>query len=198
MTRIPIIPTVIVVAAAAIMVALGVWQLGRAEEKQQLIARYSAALESGQPRPFPADGGGVLSDDDLFHPTAFECTRVLSREAVSGRSARGASGYAHIARCQTARGPADVKLGWSREPIAPDWPGGVVEGLIVRGGSDGARVQLAEPAQGLEPLAKPDPNDLPNNHLAYAGQWFFFALTALVVYGLALRSRRRKRGKGRG
>ncbi len=43
-------------------------------------------------------------------------------------------------------------------------------------------------------MAPPDPNDLPNNHLAYAGQWFFFALTALVIYWLALRRRWREKG----
>ena len=47
----------------------------------------------------------------------------------------------------------------------------------------------APPQAGLEQLAAPDPNDLPNNHLMYAGQWFFFALTALVIYVLALRKR---------
>ncbi|HSM52948.1 MAG TPA: SURF1 family protein, partial [Erythrobacter sp.] len=26
-------------------------------------------------------------------------------------------------------------------------------------------------------------------HLAYAGQWFFFALTALVIYWIAIRKR---------
>ncbi len=198
MTRIPIIPTIVVVAAAAVMVALGIWQLGRADEKTELIAQYEAALTNGQLRPFPADKGGVFDEADFFHPTAFECTKVLSREAISGRSANGQTGFAHIARCETGRGAADVKLGWSRDPGTPEWSGGTVEGLIVRGGEDGARVQLAEPVAGLQPLATPDPGDLPNNHLAYAGQWFFFALTALVIYFLALRSRRRKRGKATG
>ena len=46
-----------------------------------------------------------------------------------------------------------------------------------------------EPVAGLQPLAAPDPADLPNNHLAYAGQWFLFALTALVIYGLVLRQK---------
>ena len=46
-----------------------------------------------------------------------------------------------------------------------------------------------EAKAGLEPLARPDPADLPNNHLAYAGQWFFFALTALAIYWLALKRR---------
>lgn len=196
MTRLPIIPTVFVAAAVAVMVGLGVWQLGRAEEKAELIAQYEAALENGDPRPFPADKGGVFDEADFFHPTAFECTEVISREAISGRSASGQNGYAHIARCETGRGPADVKLGWSRSPEPPAWSGGVVEGLIVRGGADGARVQMAEPVAGLESLAKPDPSDLPNNHLAYAGQWFFFAFTAIVIYFLALRSRRRKRRQG--
>jgi surfeit locus 1 family protein len=41
----------------------------------------------------------------------------------------------------------------------------------------------------LQPNARPDPNDIPNNHLSYAVQWFLFALTALVIYGLALRKR---------
>jgi surfeit locus 1 family protein len=189
--QLPVIPTIVVVSASVVMVWLGFWQLGRADEKEALIAKYEAALVTKQLRPFPADLGGAFSEDDLFHSTAFECTKVLGLEAVAGRSIKGQSGIAHIARCQTGRGPADVKLGWARGPEPPQWDGGVVEGLIVRGGADGARVQMHEPVGGLQPLAKPDPKDLPNNHLAYAGQWFFFALTALVIYGFALRSRRK-------
>jgi surfeit locus 1 family protein len=62
-----------------------------------------------------------------------------------------------------------------------------VRGVIAPGGV----LQAAQPVAGLAPLAPPDPSDLPNNHLAYAGQWFFFALTALVIYVLALRRRRK-------
>jgi surfeit locus 1 family protein len=188
--RVPIIPTIIVALAVATMIALGIWQLGRRAEKEALIASYQQSLTSADPRPFPGDYGGAFSDADFFHPTAFDCTAVLGREAISGRSSRGQAGFAHVARCQTGRGPADVLLGWSRDPAFPDYRGGVVEGLIVRGGKDGARVQLREPAAGLQPLALPDPSDLPNNHLAYAGQWFFFAITALIIYVLALRRRR--------
>ncbi|HNJ47416.1 MAG TPA: SURF1 family protein, partial [Novosphingobium sp.] len=36
--------------------------------------------------------------------------------------------------------------------------------------------------------------DIPNNHLSYAVQWFLFAATALVIYGLALRKRLAARG----
>lgn len=185
---IPIIPTIVVLAAAATMVALGIWQLGRAEEKAALIAKYEQALSSTELRPFPSDSGAAI-ESNLFHPTALDCRKVLSREAISGRAENGRSGFAQIVRCETGRGPADVKLGWSDRPDFPDFQGGSVAGLIAPGGADGARVQADPPLAGLKPLAKPDPRDLPNNHLAYAGQWFFFALTALVIYWLAIRKR---------
>ena len=76
-------------------------------------------------------------------------------------------------------------MGWSRDPNAPEWSGGDVTGVLAPGGKIVADPALAD----LGPLAKPDPADLPNNHLAYAGQWFFFALTALIMYIIALRRR---------
>ena len=47
----------------------------------------------------------------------------------------------------------------------------------------------AAAAPGLEPSAKPSPADIPNNHRAYAVQWFLFAGVALLIYALALRRR---------
>lgn len=187
MTRkVPIVATIVVLAAVATMIALGFWQLDRRQEKEAMIARYEAALNDAEPQPFPADLGGAF-EGTLFHPTAFECIDVLSREAVAGQNAQGQTGFAHIVRCQTGRGPADVKLGWSNRPEFPEYSGGVVEGLVVPGGKDGARVQAIPALAGLEPLSRPDPADLPNNHLSYAVQWFLFALTALAIYALALR-----------
>jgi cytochrome oxidase assembly protein ShyY1 len=43
---------------------------------------------------------------------------------------------------------------------------------------------------GLKASAPPSGDDVPNNHLAYAVQWFFFALAAAVIYVLAVRRRR--------
>ena len=42
------------------------------------------------------------------------------------------------------------------------------------------------PPAGLAPNGKPDIASVPNNHLAYAGQWFFFAAIAAIIYVLAL------------
>ena len=57
----------------------------------------------------------------------------------------------------------------------------------------GPRLVADPPVAGLQANAVPDPSDLPNNHLSYAGQWFLFAATALVIYVLAVR-----RGKSAG
>jgi len=179
--RVPIIPTIVVAAAVAIMIALGVWQLGRREEKAALLARYEAAAETPGTVAFPGSGDGA---DVWFRRSTLDCREVAGIAAVSGTSARGQKGWVLRATCASG---AVVDLGFSRDPAAPNWPGGTVSGVI----APGPRLVADPPLAGLQPMARPDPGDLPNNHLAYAGQWFFFALTALVIYVLALRRRRR-------
>lgn len=186
----PIIPTIIVVAAAGVMMWLGIWQLGRAEEKADLIARYEAALATDAEIdwPSPAD-----YSDALFAQSKIDCKQVRGIDSIGGKSARGRTGWIHIARCSHgSNGVADVTIGWSLEPVPPPWEGGVIKGRIVSYG-DTIRLIADEPVAGLQPLARPDPKELPNNHLAYAGQWFFFALTALIIYWLAVKSRAAKR-----
>ena len=186
--RVPIFATIIVVAAVATMIALGVWQLGRKSEKEALIASYEAALQQTEEVPWPAP---AEYERVLFRRTTVDCGEVRGIDPISGKSANGRSGWVHIARCSHAGGGvADITIGWSRSPDSPQWTGGSVTGRIASYG-DNIRLVAETPQAGLEPLAAPDPGDLPNNHLAYAGQWFFFALTALVIYVLALRRRRR-------
>jgi surfeit locus 1 family protein len=183
--RLPVVPTVLVAAAVAAMVALGVWQLGRAEWKANLIERYGHAQAMSSAVPWPRDEAAV--ERSLFRWSGFDCARVLGIRSGAGTSAAERKGWAHIARCALPEGgEAEVALGWSSEPHQPEWTGGQVQGIIAPGGV----LYTAQAAPGLEPLAAPDPRDLPNNHLMYAGQWFFFALTALVIYVLALRRRR--------
>jgi len=199
--RIPIFATIVVIAAALTMVGLGVWQLGRLKEKEALIARYERAL---------ADDTLIISghfDDPAttFHRAMFLCEDVTGIAPVSGRNAQGQSGWVYVARCKTGGAKShapiklsdyvietvDVTLGWSNAIKQIDWKGGEVTGRILSPGKGLARVVADPPLAGLEANAKPDPGDLPNNHLAYAGQWFFFALTSLVIYVLALRRRGR-------
>ena len=196
--RVPIFATIIVLAAVATMIALGVWQLGRKGEKEALIARYEAAISIDDPVAFPVAAPEAEVDAALYRRSAIVCPFTVGDwRSISGRSQNGRSGYVHIIACgtTTATTEADetayVQAGWSRDPVPPQWDGGPVSGWIVPNREGAVRLVADPPLAGLEPNAKPDPADLPNNHLAYAGQWFFFALTALVIYVLALRRRRR-------
>lgn len=201
--QLPLIPTILVVAAAGVMVWLGFWQLGRADEKAALIAEFETALADEERITF----SGFDEDEALYSRAMFLCEEVIAISQRAGRNARGQSGYAQIATCETGGAKSyepieltdyviervDVSLGWSGVPTPVEWAGGEVIGRVAPPGEEYGRVVADPPLVGLQPLAKPDPNDLPNNHLAYAGQWFFFALTALVIYFFAVRSRLAKR-----
>jgi surfeit locus 1 family protein len=193
--RWPILPTLVVLAAAAIMIRLGFWQVDRLAEKEALIASHRQALAESEPiAGFPGDG-----TRHLYRRAAFACDTVIGWNAIAGRNAADEAGYVHVALCDVADvyavgGPdfdAEIVVGWSRSPDNPAWAGGEVRGIIARGGEVGWRLVADPPQAGLVANATPDPNDLPNNHLAYAVQWFAFAAIALLIYVLALRRRDR-------
>lgn len=188
--KLPILPTILVLAAVATMIALGFWQLGRAEEKAQLIGAYGQSIAIAGETAFPFEGDG---EEVWFRRSSVDCKRVTAIEPVAGTAANGAKGWAMRVTCETGEGArALVDLGFTRDLQTPDWEGGKVTGVIAQG----PRLVADPPAADLYPLAKPDPGDLPNNHLSYAVQWFFFAATALVIYVLALRSRLTRRSEG--
>ena len=204
MKHVPIISTVIVLAAIAAMIMLGVWQLQRADEKNALLARYANASSLPE-MTYPA----LATDDDLlFRRAGGTCLEPLSPRIEGGLNAKGAAGWRHIVSCRTgAEGPGMiVDIGWSsRFDLVPDWKGGTVSGVISRqpdhrsliarafgrGAPPALMLVATTPARGLEASAPPSLNDVPNNHLAYAVQWFLFAGIAGVIYGLALRRRLR-------
>jgi len=186
--RIPILATLVVLAAAATMVGLGLWQLERAQWKAELLARYASA-GSAETATFPTSQGAV--EAALYRHSTLLCDRVIEFGAVAGHDRSGTTGWAQTARCAlVGGGEAEVVLGWSREPnMTLDWAGGTINGTIGPGRAGGARLIADPPLAGLQANAAPDPATIPNNHLSYAFQWFFFALTALVIYALALRKR---------
>ncbi len=188
--RVPIVSTLVVLAAVAAMVSLGLWQLHRKEWKEALIARYERAQQASAEVPWPSGPGEY--EAALYHRSRVNCAVVRGMGAIAGTSAAGEPGWAHIVHCALpSGGAADVALGWSNNPAEPSWAGGPVTGWIT-GSAKGIRLVASPPQGGLAQLAKPDPNELPNNHLSYAVQWFLFALTALVIYALALRKRWRE------
>jgi surfeit locus 1 family protein len=183
--RIPWLATLLVLAAAAGMVQLGVWQLHRKAWKEGLIARFAAASADPSVVPWPARPEAVPGA--LYHHASLQCAHPIDASAVGGTSASGENGWAHAMLCDVPGGsPARVVIGWSADPALHPWAGGTVRGVIAPFGHDGAKLVADPPVAGLTALAKPDPRDVPNNHFAYALQWFAFAVIAVVVYVLAL------------
>ncbi|HET7708336.1 MAG TPA: SURF1 family protein [Sphingomicrobium sp.] len=191
--RVPIVATMIVVAAVLTMIGLGVWQLQRAQWKESLIARYQAT-QNQPPIIFPTVPIKEAELPLFRHATAV-CLQPVGRRVTAGRNAKGETGYAVIVECRTgAEGPGlSVEVGWSRNPNAQfDWPGGPVSGVIAPDRRTGMRLVAASAPAGLEIAAPPSLDQIPNNHRSYAVQWFAFAAIASLIYGLALRQRGRR------
>lgn len=191
--RIPLIPTIVVVAAVAVMIGLGVWQLQRAKWKEGLLHRYA---EAGN-LPLIAFPGEPLTDErlPLFQHATGVCLRAVGRRTVPGEGASGEPGYVHIVDCVTgAEGPGmSVAVGWSKNPNAQiNWKGGPVSGIIAPDSKTRLRLVAASSPPGLETVAPPALSSIPNNHRSYAIQWFAFALIASIIYVLALRMRWKK------
>jgi surfeit locus 1 family protein len=183
LSRLPLVPTLLVGLAVAVMIGLGLWQLGRKAEKEALLARYAAA-QGLPPIAWPAQ----LDPENppLFRRSAVVCSRVERWRTQGGRNEAGETGWVHIAHCPGL----NAVMGWSKEPAPPSWSGGQVAGVIGPD-RDGIRLVATDPAPGLQPARAPSLEDVPNNHLFYALQWFFFALAAAIIYLLALRRRSR-------
>lgn len=188
--KFPIVPTIVVIAAMATMIALGVWQLQRKGEKEALLEAYRAAMEM-PPVAWPESPDTGL----LFRRATGFCLEPVGWRALAGRNRDGETGWQHVAACRTGGGEGpgmQVAMGWSRSPdYAGDWGGGAVSGMIVLDPEYTLRLVSDDPAPGLEAVARPSPESIPNNHLLYAIQWFFFAAAAGLIYLLALRRRLR-------
>ena len=198
MRRIPVIPTLVVLAAVAVMIGLAMWQWQRAEWKDRLLAEYSANAS------LPALDLDPLLDNDPagMPPLAFRRVLITCRadhaqpRLRGGASREGLGGWNYLVPCRPgASGLAGriwVNAGWSRTPdesrrLSLD---GIVAGTLgmVEGGEP-ITLTSARPLAPLAPGVAPRIEDVPNNHRAYVFQWLFFAAAALVIYVLALRRR---------
>ncbi len=197
MKRIPILPTLIVGLAVAAMIALGLWQLlDRRPQKEAYLAQL-AANPARTVIAFPLQPDERL----LFRRAVAECRPPVAVR----RAGAGAAGFRLIATCPVPQGSMQVQLGTTHDPrkqIA--WSGGRVSGYVAHAPDSRSLIQSAfdhrpqamllvtdTPAPGLEPNASPDLDAVPNNHLAYAIQWFLFAAIAAIIYVLAVARRNR-------
>ena len=202
--RWPIVPTIIVALACVTMIALGVWQIMRAQERDRQAVTHALNSRNAEPITFPELG--PVPDEMLYRASGITCLEVTGWQPTGGTAADGTRGFRFIATCRTgAEGPGVlVDMGVSADPeTRPDWSGGPVSGRITLAPQEaGMLAQLfrtlppAPPllvadraAPGLLVSAAPDPTTRGNSSWAYAIQWFLFALAAGVIYLLALRRR---------
>ena len=180
------------------MIALGIWQLQRAAWKDRLLADYAVAAA------MPAlDLDPLLTSNRPPPPLAFRRVLVTcSAQDVApdwrgGRNRAGQSGYVALVPCRPgAAGLAGrilVNAGWAALPQRDRRLSqtGLVAGTL--GADEESQPLLLTAATPAAPLTASAPasfDQVPNNHRAYAAQWFFFAGLAVLIYLLALRRRR--------
>ena len=200
--RIPIIPTIITAAGILILCGLGKWQLDRRAWKHDLIERLAAApnLPEVTPEEFRA---AMMGDTSIqYRRASIDCRAGPKKpyDLRPGSSARGTSGFFVIVSCRPNNRLPDIVAvaGWTKRVDAQDQiitldhqlTGVVIENPYGTA-PDRPRFMLI-PDAAIPPLARPQqPSaaDLPDNHLAYAGQWFGLAIALAAIYGLYLRRR---------
>ena len=185
--QLPIIPTFIVFVAAGIMVWLGFWQWGKIGEQEARLRQFEANAGNPELVPFPLTPEDV--DRFAYRRSSLDCEALVGEpRVVAGRNANDQTGYVQVATCRLGNGgQADVQLGWARGPYAVSWEGGEVTGSIEPLRTGLAKLVADPPVEGLTASAPPKKKVI--DHMAYAGQWFFFALTALLIYFLAIRKK---------
>ena len=205
MRRIPVLPTLVVLIALLTMIGLGLWQIRRAEWKEGLLARYQAAGGAPALDGLPV---GAPIDAVAFRHTAIDCTVATKALQLGGMNKAGQTGFRNIVGCSLADGRRlAADLGWGAIDARPAMPA-IGERLHASGPlipddvlarrvfpTDPSHLPLLivmeTPVAGLQPSVPPSIADIPNNHRGYAVQWFIFALTAAVIYAIALRRRMR-------
>lgn len=202
MKRIPLFPTLLTFVMLTVLISLGIWQLQRREWKHQLIRQLEAAqtLPPLEPADFLAAMTGPTSVQ--YRRAELPCSpgTVLPYDLKGGSSAGGESGYLLLVSCRPNNRPPDIVAvaGWTKRPDAARVPlivDTVFKGLIIErpyGDAPGRPQFMLIPDTAvppLEPSQMPTPQDLPDNHLSYAGQWFGLAAALAAIYGLWLRRR---------
>ncbi len=110
--RARLLPTVATVLMLPLLIALGVWQLGRAEQKQALLQMYA---QRAQAVPITLDGSQRELDAVRYHSaTATGYFDVKHQVLLDNRIHRGQAGYEVITPLRIAGGTLGVLVdrGW--------------------------------------------------------------------------------------
>jgi surfeit locus 1 family protein len=200
MKRVPVFASLVVAAAVATMIALGIWQLRRAQWKEGLLAQYNEAASMPAVDLDPLLDGRSTLPPLSFRRALITCEASNAEADIhAGRNLRDVVGQVYVIPCRPGAsglaGRIRINMGWSERPDAPRRLSlhGIVAGRLSVVGEDGPIILTSATAHPpLAPSQPPAIDSIPNNHLSYAFQWFFFAVAALVIYVLALRLRNRR------
>lgn len=200
--RLPILPTLITMIGVLILCGLGRWQLDRREWKHRKIAQLEAApnLPPVSPQEFQRAMASELSLQYRRAEIGCHAGPKQPYDLRPGASAGGTSGYFVVVSCRPNNRPPDIVAvaGWTRDLADKDRTINLdheLSGILIElpyGDAPGRPRYMLIPDAPIPPLGKahqPSAADLPDNHLAYAGQWFGLAITLSAIYGLWLRKR---------
>lgn len=196
--KLPVLPTITVLIAVPILIALGFWQLDRLAWKEALLVDLAHAP---QKPAIDLDQEGVAPEN--FRRADITCRAVGMPQIVAGRSLTGQAGFSYRIPCRSVHSANSIMLdlGWAARPDTAARVGlfGTYSGLLVDRFSDegtsAARFLLVPDRPVLASLgasAPPQMDAIPNNHRAYAVQWFAFAGVLIAIYILFLRQWQRR------
>lgn len=205
MRRLPILPTLVVAAAIAAMIALAFWQIRRAHWKDALLASYAQGAKAAELYGLPTD---MPAEQLAFRRAHVLCQIATGPTELGGADRSGRTGFRNIVGCTLIDGRTIMAdLGWSAIGAKPALPaigqrieasGQLIPDDVLANRVIGSRPRaiplllvLETGAPGLSPSVPPSIDMIPNNHRSYAVQWFLFAAVALTIYLLALRKRNR-------
>jgi len=171
-----------------------------------LLASYQAA--AGAPT---LDGiaEGAMVDTLAFRRAHLFCIVATPASQLGGASRTGGPGFRNVVGCRLADGRMILAdIGWSPingRPVFPVIGQGIeANGRLIpdeplagrvfphgRAGLLPVLIVMETPVAGFQPSIAPSIADIPNNHRAYAAQWFLFATIAMIIFVLAVRRRNR-------
>jgi surfeit locus 1 family protein len=208
--RLPIGATLLTLLMVPVLIGLGVWQLQRREWKHQLIARLEAAKTLPPVTAHDYYRAMIGVADLQYRHAEVDCRpgRVAPYDVKGGTSAGGdeggQGGFLILVDCNDPARHAQPDLvvvaGWTLRPdtikqldLDTHFSGTLIDRPY---GTEPGRPQFmlipTTAAPGLLPSRVPVPDDLPDNHLSYALQWFAFAATLGVIYAVYVRQWRRQ------
>ena len=212
-------PLIFGIVTTAILLSLGVWQLRRMEWKEAMLAEIQAGINAApQPIPAQVDPSMKYMPVTVSGRTTGEEILVLSGTKELGGGYNIISGfetddgrrilldrgfvtqdYRHTPRPATTLEVVG-NLHWPQDKSSstpePDLKAGIwfardvpaMAGMLKTEPVLVVAARVQGDAQGVMPIPI-SIEGVPNNHLAYAVQWFLFAAMAVAIYVLAVRRR---------